>query len=221
MIGGILAAGGLRPPDRRLGRDWQWLLPPIALGAFLRLFRLGSQLLLYDELHAPRTVVRLDLPAILTHYLPSDNSIPLTALYELLVGQGVALTELLLRLPSIVAGLLALVVVPAALWRRLGREAGLCAAWLVAISPGLVFYSRIARAYMPAVLLAFAAAIAFDSWWRTGSGRSGAGYVLAAAGAAWLHLGASPIVAAPLLWAAARQPGRRRRGRGRDGVSAA
>ena len=58
---------------RGLGRDWLWLLPPIAAGAFLRLFRLGPQLLLYDELHAPRTVVRLALPEILTRYLPSDN----------------------------------------------------------------------------------------------------------------------------------------------------
>ena len=48
------------------GRFWPWLLPPVAVGAFLRLFRIGPQLLLYDELHAPRTVVELDLGEILT-----------------------------------------------------------------------------------------------------------------------------------------------------------
>ena len=203
---------------RRPGRDWLWLLPPVAAGAFLRLFRLGPQLLIYDELHAPRTVVRLGLPEILTSYLPSDNSIPLTAFYEVLAAQGTALTELHLRLPSIVAGLLALVVVPVALGRRLGREAGPWAAWLVAISPGLVFYSRVARSYMPAVLLVFVAAMSFERWWRTGSRRSGAGYVLAAAGAVWLHLGAGPIAAAPLLWAAGAKTARPRAGRSVGGI---
>jgi hypothetical protein len=201
-----------RPGPR--ARDCLWLLPPIAVGAFLRLFRIGPQLLLYDELHAPRTVVELDLDEILTTYLPSDNSIPLTALYELLIGWGVALSELHLRLPAVVAGLLLLVVMPLALWRRLGREAAIAAAWLVAIAPGLVFYSRIARSYMPVVLLVFVAAMAFERWWRTGSARSGVGYVLAAAAAAWFHLGAGPIVAAPFLWAAGAKAARPRAGRG-------
>jgi hypothetical protein len=207
------------PEDRPLGRDrllrngWPWLVPPVAVGAFLRLFRLGPQLLLYDELHAPRTVVELDLAEILTSYLPSDNSIPLTALYELLVEWGVALSELHLRLPAIVAGLLALVVVPVALWRRLGPQAAIAAAWLVAISPGLVFYSRLARSYMPVVLLVFVAAMAFERWWRTGSWRSGVGYVVAAAAAAWFHLGAGPVVAAPFLWAAGAKALRPRSGR--------
>jgi hypothetical protein len=210
----VAAQGAAQFPARaQLGGGWVWLLPPIAVGAFLRLFRLGPQLLLYDELHAPRTVGELDFPEILTTYREADNSIPLTALYELLVEQGVALGELHLRLPAIVAGLLALVVIPIALWRRLGRPAGIAAAWLVAISPGLVFYSRLARSYMPVVLLVFVAAMAFERWWRTGSARSGAGYVVAAAAAAWLHLGAGPIVAAPFLWAAGAKAVRPRQGR--------
>lgn len=208
-------AGERRPA----GRFWPWLLPPVAVGAFLRLFRLGPQLLLYDELHAPRTLVELDLAEILTRYLPADNSIPLTALFELLAENGVALSELHLRLPSIVAGLLSLVVVPVAVGRRLGREAGLWAAWLVAISPPLIFYSRLARSYMPVVLLVFVAAMAFERWWRTGSVRSAVGYVLAGAAAAWTHLGAAPIVAAPFLWAAGVKAARPRQGRGLGAIA--
>ncbi|HEX6203529.1 MAG TPA: glycosyltransferase family 39 protein, partial [Thermoanaerobaculia bacterium] len=212
MPAGLPRPGSLPLARSDSGWSW-WLLPPVALGAFLRLFRLGPQLLLYDELHAPRTLVELDLPEILTTYLPSDNSIPLTALYELLVENGVALSELHLRLPAIVAGLLSLVVVPGAVGRRLGRQAGLWAAWLVAISPALIFYSRLARSYMPVVLLVFVAAMAFERWWRTGSVRAAAGSVIAGAAAAWTHLGAGPIVAAPFLWAAAAKAARPRQGR--------
>ncbi|HEX2163853.1 MAG TPA: hypothetical protein VHM02_07880, partial [Thermoanaerobaculia bacterium] len=184
-------------------RRWGWLLPPFAVGAFLRLFRLGPQLLLYDELHAPRTAIQLDLPEILTSYLPSDNSIPLTALFELVAGWGVEPTELHLRLPSILAGLLALVAVPVAAARRLGTPTGRWTAWLVAVSPGLVAYSRIARSYMPVALLGFVAVMAFERWWRTGRARAAAGYVVCGGLAVWLHLVAAPFVAAPLAWSGA------------------
>ena len=196
-------SGGERGPARHPPqRDWLWLLPPVLVGAFVRLFRLGPQLLLYDELHLLRAIDALDLGEILTTYLPSDSSIPLTALYEALVERGVALSELHLRLPSLAAGLLALVVVPAMLRPRLGPRAAIAAAWLVAISPALVAYSRIARTYMPVALLVFVAAMAFERWWRTGSRGAATGYVLAGAAAVWLHLGAAPIVTAPFVWAA-------------------
>lgn len=192
---------------------WGWLLPPVAVGAFLRLFRLGPQLLIYDELHAPRTAMALDMAEILTSYLPSDNSIPLTALFEFLVEWGIELTELHLRLPSIIAGLLTLVAIPVAVAWRLDTRTARWAAWLTAISPGLVFYSRIARSYMPVVLLAFLAVIALEHWWRSGRLRSAAAYVASAALATWLHLVAAPFVAAPFLWAGGAKLARPRVGR--------
>jgi hypothetical protein len=205
------------PPASAVGaawRRWAWLLPPVAVGAFLRLFRLSSQILLGDELHGPRAAQRHDLATVLTTYLPSDHSMPLTALYELLMESGVDLTELHLRLPVLLAALLSLVVVPVALERRLGRAAGVWSAWLVALSPGLVLYGRIARSYVPMVLLAFVAAMAFERWWRTRRPGAAVSYAVSGAAAAWFHLGAAPFVAAPLLWgglAALRRPPRLRR----------
>lgn len=179
---------------------WWWLWPPVAVGAILRLYRLPSQLLLLDELHAPRAAQAMELGEILTTYPPADNSMPLTAFYELLMENGVALSEPLMRLPGLLAGLLALVVIPVALAHRLGRRAGLWSGWLVAISPGLILYSRIARSYMPMVLLSFLAVMAFERWWRLRRFRSAMAYVGFGAAAVWFHLGAAPFVAAPFVW---------------------
>jgi hypothetical protein len=65
-----------------------------------------------------------------------------------------------------------------------------------------VLYSRIARSYLPMVLAATLAVVAFERWWRTGSRKAGAAYVLLGALAVWLHLGAAPFVASPFLFAA-------------------
>ena len=72
-------------------------------------------------------------------------------------------------------------------------------AWLFALSPILVLYSRIARPYEILALATFGAALAFDRWWRTGSPGAGAAFVALAAFSIYLHLGAAPFVAAPFL----------------------
>ena len=195
-------------------RSRSWLLAPVAVGVFLRLFRLRSQLLLGDELHAPRIALKLDLGDLLTTYLPVDFCMPLTALYKLLMNAGVELGELQLRLPVLIAGVLALVVVPVALERRLGSAVGRGAAWLVALSPGLVLYSRIVRSYMPMTLLGFVAVMAFERWWSTRRTGPAVAYLAAGAAAVWFHLGSAPFVAAPLLWGAV--AGLRRPARWRD-----
>jgi hypothetical protein len=179
-----------------------WVAPFLA-GAVLRLWNLPAQVMSDDELHAVRTALGEPMRQILTTYRLVDNSIPLTALFRLLLDTGLHLTELTFRIPSLFCGLAILVLFP--LWadRRLGRGTAIAFAWLLALSPALVWYSRIARSYAPVVLLAGAAAVAFESWWRRPRPVMGAAYVLLAALAAWFHLGAAPMVAAvPFLFAA-------------------
>ena len=178
-----------------------WLLPPAAVGIALRLWNLPDQVMGGDELHAVRAALAMPLPKILTTYLINDNSIPLTALDRLVIEAGVPLSEMLLRLPMLVAGIAALVLVPRLLAGRLHPAVEVALAWLVAISPSLVFYSRFARSYMPMVLSALAAAVAFDAWWREGSRRAAAAWAALGAFAVWLHLGAAPLVGAPWLFA--------------------
>ncbi len=183
------------------------LVPPLAVGAVLRLWNVRAQVLAGDELHAVRVALAEPLSHILTTYELRDNCIPLTALYRVLLQSGVPLSELVVRLPMLLAGLLALLVLPGivARWLRplgpLGPRVALLFAWLVALSPLLVLYSRIARPYAPIVLFGFAATAAFEAWWRTGRRGLAALSVLAAALAVWFHLGTAPFVLAPFLFA--------------------
>lgn len=185
------------------------LAPPFLVGALLRLWRLDRQIFLGDEMHGVKAALDLPLAEILTTYRLADHCIPLSAFYDLVMGWGVKLSEPIIRLPSVAAGLALLVALPMVLLRRPpeGRAwlRAAAAAWLIAFSPSLVYYSRFARPYAVVALLAPLAAYAFWRWWR---GAPGAGHgwavLYAAAGAAtgWFFLGALPFVAAPLAWAA-------------------
>jgi len=175
---------------------------PFVVGAALRLWNLRGQILGGDETHAIRAALNFTLPKILVTYQVTDNCIPLTAIYKLFLLAGMPLTEMLLRLPVLLCGLAALLALPAAFEGRLNRGTVFLYRCLLAVSPALVLYSRIARSYMPMVLFSFGAVMAFEAWWRTRSWRSGAAYVLLGALAVWFHLGAGPIVAAPFLFAA-------------------
>jgi hypothetical protein len=190
----------------------------VALGVVLRLWNLDAQILGGDELHAVRAALTQPLATILTTYQLADSCIPLTAFDRLLVDHGGSLSEWSLRLPVLACGLAALVALPALAWRLLAPAARPLFCALLAVSPLLVLYSRIARPYMPATLLSCAAVMAFDRWWRSGAYPAGAGadmehrppgraawaaaYVAMGALAVWFHLGAAPLVVSPLLFAA-------------------
>ena len=173
--------------------------PAFAVGAGLRLWRLPDQVLGGDELHALRAIHELPVSKLLVSYQLSDVCLPLAAFHRALLDAGVALTEWHFRLPSILAGVALLWIAPLLLRRHIGERAALAAGWLLAISPLLVFYSRIARSYAPVVLLGFCAALAFDAWWQERRSRHAFAYVALAALAIYFHPGAGPFMAAPFL----------------------
>lgn len=179
------------------------VLAAFLAGALLRLWNLGPQVMSDDELHAVRAALASPVSHILVMYQRTDNTIPLTAIYRVLLDRGVKVTEWTVRLPAVLSGLLLLAAAPLWAARRLGWRAATVFAFLLAVSPGLVFYSRIARSYAPIVLLGFGALVCFEAWWRRPEDwRPGAGYAVLAALAAWFHLGAAPFVVSPFLFAA-------------------
>jgi hypothetical protein len=178
------------------------LAASVLAGLTLRLWNLRDQILAGDELHLVRAILRWPVRKILTTYGLADTSIPLTALYRSLLDAGVVFSEIDFRLPALLCGALALAVLPWAVAGRLDRPTALIYGWLLAISPGLVLYSRIARSYMPMVLCAGCAVLAFEAWWRTRAWKYAALYLGLGALAVWIHLGAAPFVAAPFLFAA-------------------
>jgi hypothetical protein len=189
------------------------LAASVIAGLGLRLWNLRGQVMGGDELHAVRVVARQTIPEILTTYRVADVSIPFAALHRLLMEWGVTLSEIDFRLPALICGCLALWVIPRVFRDRLERAEVELLGWLVAFSPVLVLYSRIARSYLPMVLAGFGAVMAFERWWRTRTWKAGLAYVLLATLAVWIHLGAGPLVVAPFLFAVGDLVPPRREGR--------
>jgi hypothetical protein len=184
------------------------LLVAVGLGIWLRLDQLAMQVLLDDEWHPVHQVVYYTPSHVLTSFGNADYSIPLVLFY-FLEHRLVGLTELGIRLPLVVAGVATVAILPAIVHRRIGaREASLFAI-LLAISPILVSYSRIARSYALTLLGVYLAfwclekALERKTWrWSWACG-----YSFLCALVVWTHAITGPVLIAPLailFWEARR-----------------
>jgi hypothetical protein len=195
--------------DPAVGDNWTALawctgLAIVLLGIWLRLDQFFVQTLLDDEWHAVHQLVRSGPREFLFSHGRDDHSIPLTLLYWVL-AQSVGLSELGMRLPLLLAGVATLVALPLALRRDLNARVLLVFALLLALSPLLVGYSRMARPYALTLLTSLAALAVLA---RAVAGarvrwRLAAAYALLAALSVWLHAVTVPFVLAPLLALAA------------------
>ncbi len=168
----------------------------LALIAFaLRIHRLDAQSLWYDE-GVTAMVAQYDLGA-LTRWTADDIQPPLY--YYVVAGWGrlAGWSEWSLRFPSVLFGVL-LVVLLMALVHRLGRppSQALVAGLLAALHPLWLYYSQEARMYMQLLALGVAAALLLERGFRLGDGPgTGPGgsrrvqwaFVLVGAAAAYTH----------------------------------
>ena len=123
---------------------WCWLLL-IALG--LRLFRLGTESLWYDEL-GTAWIAKLNYSAMLATLRVYDVHPPLWYSIVWLVEHTLGNSEFLLRLPAAVFGTGAVLL----LWRIAGQlgfepRTALVAGLIAAVFPGILYYSQEARMY--------------------------------------------------------------------------
>lgn len=128
----------------------------ILVAAGLRFADLGRWPLWVDEL---ATLQRLDL-TFTEHVAAMRGNHPL---YELLL-RGWAVSgnsDARVRMPSALMGVVSVLLLWLAL-RRTNRWAAIVAAWLLALSPLHLMYSRIARAYSLATMLALLNLLAFQ-----------------------------------------------------------
>lgn len=182
--------------------EWLGLAIVVAVGFYLRSHQIADQWLTDDEWHAVHRIVAGEGYWVLASRVgAADYSIPQTLIYKFLAEHG-ALSELVMRLPMLAAG--GLLVAGGYLWAR--QNFDLTTAWcfgaLIAISPFLVNYSRVARPYALTCLLCWLALLAFDRWWQDGERRHAIAYALLAVLACWLHMAVAPFVLAPLAWRA-------------------
>jgi hypothetical protein len=180
-----------------LGIRWRDVAAPCLLGAALRLYRLPTQILVDDEWHMVHKLREgAGLASLVGDFGSNDHSIGLS-LCAWTMARVTTLNETMLRLPSLVAGLVLIALVPALLARFVGRGTAIVTAWLLAVSPLLCFFSRLARPYAITTLLASVAVLAFHRWFLTGSRRAATTWVVTTTLAPLFHLPALPAVLAP------------------------
>jgi hypothetical membrane protein len=194
----------------------------IAAGAWLRWFELPIQVLVDDEWHALHRVIHDDAYGIARTFGFADHSIPLALYYRFLALHG-GLTEWVMHLPLLLAGIALLVVAALSLRREMSSATRATWVALLAISPLLVYHSKTARPYALTSLLSFIAIVAFRRWWmdqpfapgpstlkpgaaeaRRGTVHWAIGYVFCTFLAGWLHPITLPFTLLPFVYYGAR-----------------
>jgi hypothetical protein len=175
------------------------LASAVIAGLFLRVYLLKDQVFADDEWHGLYYVIGKSPFWLLTHFsIPGATCIPLN-LYTWLLGATAGWSEIGLRLPLLVCGMLCVLVCPLLAREIIGTRRAAWLALLLAISPLLIFYSRICRPYSAVTLFAFAAILFAARWARSGGWRAGVFYIIAAVLAVYFHLFAIVTALAPAL----------------------
>ena len=171
----------------------------IPAGFFLRSYLLLDQVLSDDEWHGFYYAIGKTPGWLLTHFsIPGATCIPLNV-YTWVLGSTVGWTEIALRLPSWICGMLCIILCP-----LLARSilAPRCEAWLalpLAVSPILIFYSRLCRPYSAVAFFSFAALLLAARWMQTGGWRAALGFATTGVLAVYFHLFAVVTVGTPVL----------------------
>jgi len=181
-------------------RFYLLLLVVVAIGAWLRLDQFTRQVLLDDEWHVIHQLLFKGPKELFLTFGHADFSIPLGLMYWLEL-KLFGLSELGMRWPMMVAGLVTLVVFPLYVRKYFDRFTTLLFSLLVVISPMLVIYSRTARPYALTLLLSLLALAVFHQFVVSEkvSWKSALVYALCAVASAWLHLISLPLIIAPFL----------------------
>lgn len=171
----------------------------VLLGLGLRIYLLPDQVFADDEWHGFYYALGKSPWWLLTHFsIPGATCIPLN-LYNWLLGATIGWSEIWLRMPSLVCGLLLIGTGPLLARRIIGDRATVLLAFLLALSPTLTFYSRFARPYSALALFGFWALLFAARWIQSGKSQPAVLFVLTSVAAIYFHLFALVTVAAPLL----------------------
>jgi len=133
----------------------------LAVAVFLRVQQLSIQVLLDDEWHAVHQLLTSGVAETFLSFGGSDHSIPLTLLYHL-SSEVFGLSETLMRLPSVIFGIMFCGLLYVRVRTRFGASAALPALWLTALSTILIYYSRIARPYIISMTLCYLSLYLFE-----------------------------------------------------------
>ena len=168
----------------------------VAVGAVLRLRKLGERALFGDEIHSLTLARDLGGDWLGSGVLIASGGYePFARWASFWIAHG-ALDERLFRLPAALAGIALVVAVAALALRSLRPNEAVLTTGFVALSPYLVYGSREARGY-PIAILAFTLSVFFV--WRWLSRRSSAAHDVVAAVVAAAIASALDVAVAPSL----------------------
>jgi len=169
-------------------------------GCFFRVYGLGRQIPLDDEWHGMFSAGTQTFRYLATHLMLSGASIPYS-LYRRLCLVTVGWDEVVLRLPSLIAGLAALIACPWSVRRALKDRAAALFVFLLAVSPLLIYYSRYSRVYSITMLLQFACIFSFYFWVTARDRSSRLVFIGSAALGAYFHFFCIvPLAACFFFW---------------------
>lgn len=182
------------------GRYFLLYLLLVCIGVYFRLDQFLVQVLLDDEWHAIHQLLTKTPGELFLTIGHADFSIPLALLYWL-EKSSIGLSELGMRWPMMLAGIITLIAAPLYLRRYLDDRTTLFFTALLAMSPVLIQYARMARPYALTLLLALLALASFKRFIEADkqNWKPGLVYLLCAVSCAWLHLISLPLVLAPFL----------------------
>lgn len=169
------------------------------IGLLLRLHRFG-QPFLGDEISTLYLVKGESLGGVVSS-IASDKEIS-PPLYFMLAWAASKLgsSPELIRLPSLIAGLLSIPLIYLVGLRTVGRLAGVLAAAVMTLTPFMLFYSGDGRTYGVAIALLLGSTLAMLAGARDGRTRWWVLYAVLTALAMYTHYTAGFVLAAQLLW---------------------
>ncbi|MDX2220777.1 MAG: glycosyltransferase family 39 protein [Burkholderiales bacterium] len=170
------------------------------IAAWLRLEQLRYQILDGDEWHAVHQLTYYPMSKVMLTYGFADYGIPVVLYYKLLSLMG-GVSELRMRFPMLLCGLLTVALLPWFFRHHFSRRVLWLFALLLALSPMLIDYSRMARTYAITLLGSYAAfyclvhAVRGEELHR----RWGAAYAALCGLIIWSHAITGPLLIAPLV----------------------
>lgn len=175
------------------------LIAIVILGTVLGLYQLGHDSLWLDEII---TAVKVQEPSIkeVIANLDDRSGRPLHFVFVFLITR-LGDSEFWLRLPSVVFGVLSLVVTYLIGTQLFSKREALLAAFLLALSPYHLRYTQEARTYSLLMLLSLLTLYCFLKGWRTGNWRWWAGFTVATVLNTYTHYFSAIVLAAELLYA--------------------
>ena len=144
---------------------WTAVIYLAAVAMFLRFYDLPLKPLHHDEGVNTLFLTSLVKPPHVYRYDPANYHGPTLYYFAWLSVALLDLTTVAIRAVSGVAGLLAVFVV-LMLRRQIGSVGAFAAAWILALSPGAVYFSRYFIHEMLLVCFTIAAVVAAVSWWQ-------------------------------------------------------